>query len=77
LANASERSYLNLGPLPAMATADVTTSFVHNNPGSVAIAFSPDGRFERVPLVKATSMLIRGIARFIQAEETLSHALLQ
>lgn len=39
-----------------MATADITTSFVHNNPGPVAIAFSPDGRFERVPLAKATSI---------------------
>jgi hypothetical protein len=39
-----------------MTTADITTSFVHNNPGSVAIAFSPDGRFERVPIAKATSI---------------------
>jgi hypothetical protein len=39
-----------------MATVEITTSFVHNNPGPVAIAFSPDGRFGRVPLVKATSL---------------------
>lgn len=57
-----------------MATADITTSFVHNNPGPVAIAFSPDGRFEHVPLAKATSIADSRIARFTQAEETLSHA---
>jgi hypothetical protein len=57
LANALERSCLHLDPFSTMATANVTTSFVHNSPGPVAIAFSPDGRFERAPLVKAVSMI--------------------